>query len=151
MQVRCRFRRFAHLTPARLHPPSPSLSSCSPASNYLTPCSVPPSSFHQTSLSTQSLKHNITLCLAGGLRHRSSTSSAKPNFTTCPRQPVSLPYAAPELLISQTTTPLLPHPAQDIWALGLLLFALLTGRLPFSDSFEPRLQMKIINGEQELE
>jgi hypothetical protein len=27
-----------------------------------------------------------------------------------------------------------------------MLYALLTGRLPFADSFEPRLQMKILHG-----
>ncbi|TFK74746.1 kinase-like protein [Pluteus cervinus] len=82
----------------------------------------------------------------GGLRHRNSTSSAKPQFPLHNCQPGSLPYAAPELLSRQTSSHLLPHPAQDIWALGVMLYALLTGRLPFSDSFEPRLQMKILNG-----
>ncbi|KAK0185646.1 kinase-like domain-containing protein [Armillaria mellea] len=55
-------------------------------------------------------------------------------------QPGSLPYAAPELL---STLPCLSDPSQDIWALGIMLFALLTGKLPFVDSFEPRLQIKI--------
>ncbi|KAJ7648221.1 kinase-like domain-containing protein [Mycena polygramma] len=37
-----------------------------------------------------------------------------------------------------------PAPAQDIWALGVLLYALLMGRLPFIDPFEPRLVLKIL-------
>lgn len=85
-----------------------------------------------------------------GPRHRKSTPAdpsstpAKPahNF-----QPGSLPYAAPELLMPHFSTPVRVNPAQDIWALGVMLYAMLTGRLPFVDSFEPRLQMKILHGE----
>ncbi|KAG6879229.1 hypothetical protein C0992_004290 [Termitomyces sp. T32_za158] len=81
-------------------------------------------------------------------RHRNSTSSAHP--TPPPTfQPGSLPYAAPELLLPQAG-PVRLNPAQDIWALGVVLHTLLTGCLPFSDSFEPRLQMKILNGIYEV-
>ncbi|KAF9464185.1 kinase-like domain-containing protein [Collybia nuda] len=83
-------------------------------------------------------------------RHRNSTSSPHPATSPHIFQPGSLPYASPELLLPQTSGPLLPHPAQDIWALGILLYGLLMGRLPFVDSFEPRLQMKILNGVYEV-
>ncbi|KAJ7644747.1 kinase-like domain-containing protein [Roridomyces roridus] len=43
-------------------------------------------------------------------------------------------------------SPAHPAPSQDIWALGVLLYALLVGRLPFMDSFEPRLVLKILSG-----
>ncbi|KAF5315500.1 hypothetical protein D9619_007043 [Psilocybe cf. subviscida] len=76
-------------------------------------------------------------------RHRNSTSTNEPVHIF---QPGSLPYASPELLLPQTSEGHRPHPSQDIWALGVMLYALLTGRLPFTDNFEPRLQMKILNG-----
>ncbi|CAE6495583.1 unnamed protein product [Rhizoctonia solani] len=80
----------------------------------------------------------------------SNIASAKTKFP-----PGSMPYAAPELLrparsrerrSRERSDPDKPNPAQDIWALGCVLHALFTGKLPFSDAFEPRLQMKIVRG-----
>ncbi|KAK2459683.1 hypothetical protein APHAL10511_008328 [Amanita phalloides] len=79
------------------------------------------------------------------VRHRNSTSSPHPKVFN----PGSLQYAAPELLLPRTVA-LAPHPRQDIWALGVMLYTLLIGRLPFFDSYEPRLQMKITDGVYEL-
>ncbi|KAG7444115.1 kinase-like protein [Guyanagaster necrorhizus] len=104
---------------------------------------VPTTGIHRAvSLSTAPKRHLKAALLAHQLpRHRNSTNSSA-HFAEKAHlfHPGSLPYAAPELL---STLPCLAHPSQDIWALGIILFALLTGRLPFVDSFEPRLQIKI--------
>lgn len=60
----------------------------------------------------------------------------------CPS--ASLPYAPPELLLPPPGPPAL---SRDIWAVGVILYALLAGKLPFVDAFDPRLQMKILRGQ----
>ena len=98
-----------------------------------------------------SLSAHASILRRGPRRHRTSTptgdNSPAPVHPAHAFQPGSLPYAAPELLSPQAGRHHGVNPAQDMWALGCLLYALLTGRLPFFDPFEPRLTMKILHGE----
>ncbi|KAJ3155423.1 hypothetical protein HDU86_004325 [Geranomyces michiganensis] len=54
----------------------------------------------------------------------------------------SIHYCAPEELRKTTRC----NAASDMWSLGCVLFAMLTGSLPFNDGFIPRLQLSIQNG-----
>lgn len=60
----------------------------------------------------------------------------------------SLQYAAPELF--HAPGPLF-SPAADVWAFGVVLYTLLTARLPFDDGFDARTASKIQRGEYDLE
>lgn len=81
-----------------------------------------------------------------GHRHTESEATVLSSSTPATFPSASMPYAPPELL---RPPPRGPSLAQDIWALGCILYALLTDKLPFLDSFEPRLQMKILKGHWE--
>ncbi|KAI9207668.1 kinase-like domain-containing protein [Polychytrium aggregatum] len=64
----------------------------------------------------------------------------------------SIHYCAPEELQEGATSPVtgtgchVSAAASDIWSLGCVLFATVTGTLPFNDDYLPRLQFSIING-----
>lgn len=60
----------------------------------------------------------------------------------------SLQYAAPEVLLSPSG---LLSTAVDIWAFGVVIYALLVGDLPFQHSFQPKVQMMILSGEWDLQ
>ena len=56
----------------------------------------------------------------------------------------SLAYASPETLTA--TSPLL-DPAVDVWALGVCVYTLVTGNLPFKHALQPRIVQMIQNEE----
>ncbi|TRM62128.1 kinase-like domain-containing protein [Schizophyllum amplum] len=119
------------------------------------PSAVKPGMFHRTSSLAYPTAKQVPLHLSlkrhqGPRQHRNSTASGGRSMGHFFADG-SLPYAAPELLLPPPSgTPLLADPSQDIWAVGVMLYAMLAGRLPFTDQFEPRLQMKIIHGTYQL-
>ena len=56
----------------------------------------------------------------------------------------SLQYASPELIMSPAG---FLSPCVDVWAFGVVIYALLVGDLPFQHVFQPRVQMMILAGE----
>ncbi|PWN29196.1 Pkinase-domain-containing protein [Jaminaea rosea] len=55
-------------------------------------------------------------------------------------------YAAPEMLAGKKYT----GEEVDIWSLGIILYALLSGSLPFDDDDESAMKSKILSGEYEM-
>ncbi|KAF8425131.1 kinase-like domain-containing protein [Tirmania nivea] len=60
----------------------------------------------------------------------------------------SLEYASPEMM-AITAPPLTT--AVDMWAYGVVLYALHVGDLPFNHTFQPKLQMMIAKGDWDIE
>ncbi|KAK4693054.1 hypothetical protein P7C71_g4267, partial [Lecanoromycetidae sp. Uapishka_2] len=60
----------------------------------------------------------------------------------------SLQYASPELIMSPAG---FLSPVVDMWAYGVIMYALLVGDLPFQHIFQPRVQMMILAGEWNME
>ena len=60
----------------------------------------------------------------------------------------SLQYASPELIMSPTG---FLSSVVDVWAFGVVIYALLVGDLPFQHTFQPRVQMKILAGQWNAE
>ena len=60
----------------------------------------------------------------------------------------SLPYAAPELL---KPCPIPTDRKADIWAFGVMTYTFIMMKLPFWHIYEPRLKLKILDGNWETE
>ena len=60
----------------------------------------------------------------------------------------SLPYASPELIQAPERY---VAPCIDIWAFGILVYALHVGTLPFTHAFPPNLQNMILKGHWDVE
>jgi len=114
--------------------------------------------FYMTQIIDKPVAHTVPPPMAKTRLHGQSSrqpsphasKSRSPQYEPLPTQPfpsASLPYAPPELLRAPPSPTSL---AQDVWAVGIILHALLTGRLPFVDQFDPRLQMKILRGQWEV-
>ena len=109
---------------------------------------------------------NVLLCdfgLAEFVTHDLVRGSPDPyeqnsNRSTTPQNPCpsenstsiagSLQYASPELILSPAG---FLSTVVDVWAFGVVTYALLVGDLPFQHTFQPRVQMMILAGEWNVE
>ncbi|KAI9801204.1 MAG: hypothetical protein M1825_003478 [Sarcosagium campestre] len=101
---------------------------------------------------------NIVLCDFGMAESVSSSPPARRVVSSADRQSSrnigpsdtstsivgSLQYASPESITSSTS---LYSTAVDLWAYGVVVYALATGDLPFRHSFQPRLVLTILKEE----
>ena len=79
-----------------------------------------------------------TACSYGSkIRRRNTTTDVKG----------SLQYSSPEMM-AISAPPL--SPAVDMWAYGVVVYALHVGELPFNHSFQPKLQMMIARGDWDI-
>ena len=72
-----------------------------------------------------------------------SIQSNSPTLNTFCGSP---PYAAPELFLEQSYC----GPMVDVWALGILLYFMLTGTLPFKGQTIPLLKAQILEGQYHM-
>ena len=112
------------------------------------------------------VKENITLDLTASVPASSGLASTRPGFgqrrshlhsvasSVAPSALLqgaaaagSLQYTSPEQIRSPAPV---TDASVDIWALGCVLYAMLEGRLPFDDGFEPRLRVNIMKAEWDL-
>ena len=107
---------------------------------------------------------NLLLCdfgLAEFVTDHSRSNSPDPDGNVNDRAPLrnigpsetstsiagSLQYASPELIMSPAG---FLSSVVDVWAYGVVIYALLVGDLPFQHTFQPRVQMKILAGEWDI-
>ena len=103
--------------------------------------SLPRSKLRKTKEQTHFIAGSLHYCAPEDLHRISVTPAPSIIFEGHINQPE--PAAAPSLTPLQGTS-------SDMWAMGCVLYAMVVGNLPFSDSFLPRLQLCIMNGKYDV-